>query len=135
MVQLDRNLTDALRERRDELFTSGAVPLWGMTYARLFTQTGWWKCSARKRSGRPVSRANCEGGRLEVLVVKTVRCGHAALNAASTQALEGRILGDRLADQVGLVRRDCRSVVAAILACARSRVWAVMAPPASRPCA
>ena len=63
---------------------SGAVPGCGMTSTSGAFQT-LWKCSAAKRSGRPVAAAYIEGSRVEVSVVKIVRGGQMASSCAKTR--------------------------------------------------
>ena len=73
-----------------------------MTSPTLRSQISLAKCSARKRSGRPVASANWLGNNVEVFVVKIVFAGHAWFSSGYTLRLIVRVLGHRLADEVGV---------------------------------
>ena len=64
-----------------------------MTSPTLRSQISLAKCSARKRSGRPVASANWLGNNVEVFVVKIVFAGHAWFSSGYTFRLTSGFSG------------------------------------------
>ena len=70
--------------------TEVSVPGWPMTSPMFESQTPMAKCRARNFCGRSTKPASALGGRVEVLVVNTVRAGACAGRLAPERFLDGQ---------------------------------------------
>jgi hypothetical protein len=110
---------------------SGDVPGSGMTSTTFDCQTGWWKCSAAKRSSRPVAAAYVEGSSVEVLVVKIVRGGQSALNCPRMRPFRAGSSGTDSLRMSASAAATAASDVQVTRPSARSRVPASTMPAAT----